>query len=59
MEVLVDLMEDEEVEEVIDIEYEVLGISPFVSLSTFPVKKNVVVARTDGSKAKSKIAGCR
>jgi len=45
-------MKDDEVEEVIDIEYEVLGTSPFVKLSTLPVRKKAVVARLDG------IVGC-
>ena len=47
------IMKSEEVEEVIHLEYDVLGISPFVATSLLPVKRKVVVARVDG-----KIAGC-
>ncbi len=49
----VDIMRSEEVEEVIHLEYDVLGVSPFVATSLLPVKRKVVVARVDGV-----IAGC-
>ncbi len=49
----VDIMRSEEVEEVIHLEYDVLGVSPFVATSLLPVKRKVVVARVDGV-----LAGC-
>ncbi len=52
VEVKVGLMDEDEVEELIDLEYEVLGASPFVRLSTLPVWKKAIVARADG------IVGC-
>ncbi len=41
-------MEDDEVEEVIDLEYEVLGLSIFVDISTKPFHKKVFVAEVNG-----------
>ncbi len=49
----VGIMRSEEVEEVIHLEYDVLGISPFVATSLLPLKRKVVVARVKGT-----IAGC-
>jgi ribosomal-protein-alanine N-acetyltransferase len=45
-------MDGEEVEEVIDLEYEVLGSSAFVRLSTLPYYKKVIVADA------GELAGC-
>jgi len=45
-------MDGEEVEEVIDLEYEVLGSSAFVKLSTLPYYKKVIVADA------GELAGC-
>jgi len=45
-------MDGEEVEEVIDLEYEILGSSAFVKLSTLPYYKKVIVADT------GELAGC-
>jgi ribosomal-protein-alanine N-acetyltransferase len=41
-------MEDDEVEEIIDLEYEILGLSVFVDISTKPYHKKVFVAESDG-----------
>lgn len=49
----VGVMRSEEVEEVIHLEYDVLGVSPFVATSLLPVKKKVIVARVNNG-----IAGC-
>jgi ribosomal-protein-alanine N-acetyltransferase len=45
-------MDDEEVEDVIDLEYEVLSFSVFVQLSTMPYYKKVIVADA------GELAGC-
>ncbi|AGK61204.1 hypothetical protein Asulf_01206 [Archaeoglobus sulfaticallidus PM70-1] len=41
-------MEDDEVEDVIDLEYEILGLSVFVDISTRPYHKKVFVADVGG-----------
>ncbi len=41
-------MQDDEVEEIIDLEYEILGLSVFVDISTKPYHKKVFVAESDG-----------
>ncbi|RLI83271.1 hypothetical protein DRP07_03725 [Archaeoglobales archaeon] len=41
-------MEDDEVEEIIDLEYEILGLSVFVDISTKPYHKKVFVAESNG-----------
>ncbi|WP_048085856.1 GNAT family N-acetyltransferase [Archaeoglobus veneficus] len=43
----VDFMENCEVEEVIHLEYDVLGTSPFANLSLLPVRKRAVVAKEE------------
>ncbi len=48
-----DFMKCDEVEEVINLEYEVLGASPFVAISMLPFKKRVIVAKVDDN-----IVGC-
>jgi ribosomal-protein-alanine N-acetyltransferase len=45
-------MDEDEVEDIIDLEYEVLGSSIFVKLSTLPYRKKVIVADA------GVIAGC-
>ncbi len=41
-------MQDDEVEEIIDLEYEILGLSVFVDISTKPYHKKVFVAESEG-----------
>ncbi len=49
-------MKDDEVEDVIDLEYEILGLSVFVNISTKPYHKKVFLAEVNGEIAGLSVA---
>ncbi|RLI85547.1 MAG: hypothetical protein DRO98_06765 [Archaeoglobales archaeon] len=57
MEVLVDLMEDEEVEEVIDIEYEVLGLAHSSAFQPFRLRRMLWLQELMEAKLRVKLLG--